>query len=207
MYISRLELDMFKSRKAFASPQVFHAALESCFNDTKPESENSRKLWRIDRLQEKSYMLIVSAVRPELATLTAQFGSSGETKDYSGFLSRIETGRQYRFRFCGNPVHSVFSENTKRGKIYPHITVEQKENWFASKANPNGFEPVQSALVETGRKRFYRASAERPVIIDYSVFEGVLEVIDVDVFRETLTRGFGRAKAYGCGLMTIVGGL
>jgi CRISPR system Cascade subunit CasE len=34
-------------------------------------------------------------------------------------------------------------------------------------------------------------------------FEGVLTVIDPNVFLAALVRGFGRAKAYGCGLMLI----
>lgn len=34
-------------------------------------------------------------------------------------------------------------------------------------------------------------------------FEGVLEVCDPDVFAAALARGFGRAKAFGCGLMLV----
>jgi CRISPR system Cascade subunit CasE len=31
----------------------------------------------------------------------------------------------------------------------------------------------------------------------------VLEVVSPDVFLEALARGFGKAKAFGCGLMLI----
>ena len=36
-------------------------------------------------------------------------------------------------------------------------------------------------------------------------FEGILTVTDAARFRETLTQGLGRGKAYGNGLMTVVG--
>jgi len=34
-------------------------------------------------------------------------------------------------------------------------------------------------------------------------YDGLLEVTDPDALRRTLTRGLGRAKAYGCGLLTL----
>ncbi|MDU2025867.1 MAG: type I-E CRISPR-associated protein Cas6/Cse3/CasE [Finegoldia magna] len=37
-----------------------------------------------------------------------------------------------------------------------------------------------------------------------AVVEGVLAVKDVDKFKEILINGFGKRKAYGYGLMTIV---
>jgi CRISPR system Cascade subunit CasE len=37
-----------------------------------------------------------------------------------------------------------------------------------------------------------------------STFEGVLQVTDPVLFRQALTKGIGRAKAYGMSLLTIV---
>jgi len=35
------------------------------------------------------------------------------------------------------------------------------------------------------------------------IFEGSLEVTDRDLFVKTVSEGIGRAKAYGCGMITI----
>ena len=35
-------------------------------------------------------------------------------------------------------------------------------------------------------------------------FEGLLRVTDAALFREALTRGIGRGKAYGLGLLTLM---
>ena len=48
MFLSRIELsDSPATYKALASPQKFHAALESCFDF---DDSKTRKLWRIDKL-------------------------------------------------------------------------------------------------------------------------------------------------------------
>ncbi|MEG3626591.1 type I-E CRISPR-associated protein Cas6/Cse3/CasE [Streptomyces poriticola] len=42
-----------------------------------------------------------------------------------------------------------------------------------------------------------------PVTLVTVTFDGRLEVTDPDLMRRTLTRGIGKAKAYGCGLLTL----
>jgi len=34
-------------------------------------------------------------------------------------------------------------------------------------------------------------------------YEGVLKVTDLDLFNQTLRRGMGKSKAFGCGLMMV----
>jgi CRISPR system Cascade subunit CasE len=41
------------------------------------------------------------------------------------------------------------------------------------------------------------------VTIGTTVFEGLLRVTDADTFKFALINGIGRAKAYGCGFITI----
>ncbi|MCF3132441.1 type I-E CRISPR-associated protein Cas6/Cse3/CasE [Streptomyces olivochromogenes] len=43
----------------------------------------------------------------------------------------------------------------------------------------------------------------KPVSLVTVTFDGRLEVTDPDALRRTLTHGIGRAKAYGCGLITL----
>ncbi|MFI6288352.1 type I-E CRISPR-associated protein Cas6/Cse3/CasE [Streptomyces sp. NPDC051018] len=48
-----------------------------------------------------------------------------------------------------------------------------------------------------------RASKRGPVSLVTVTFDGRLEVTDPGALRRTLTQGLGKAKAYGCGLMTL----
>ncbi|MEW1725059.1 type I-E CRISPR-associated protein Cas6/Cse3/CasE [Streptomyces sp. NPDC093109] len=48
-----------------------------------------------------------------------------------------------------------------------------------------------------------RSQARRVKVVTVT-FDGRLEVTDPEALRRTLTQGLGKAKAYGCGLMTLV---
>ena len=62
---------------------------------------------------------------------------------------------------------------------------------------------ARPALRVTGYRALrveHRGAEARLGVLD---FDGVLEVQDPGAFVESVTRGFGRAKAFGCGLMLI----
>ena len=209
MLISRIELDLKKhqTRRAIAVPQVLHAIVESCFQE---KADKDRKLWRLDRLQGRLYMLLLSPEKPDFTEFARQLCSEdvkGETKDYTPLLSSIQTGVRLRFRLRANPTHSVVTEKGTRGKVYPHVTVEQKRDWLMKKSQTCGFklDELLFDVVETDHLRFWRNSTVRPVEIGVAVFEGELEITEQGMFVQALTQGIGRAKAYGCGLLTVAG--
>ena len=61
--------------------------------------------------------------------------------------------------------------------------------------------PPTARVVERANLRFRRR--DRTVTVRTARFDGVLEVTDVDALRSTLVNGLGKAKAYGCGLLTL----
>ena len=202
MFMSRVKLDTMRqaTRRAVSSPQILHAALERCF------FEHGRTLWRLDYYGGCLYMIAISKERPDFTSFTPQFcadGESVEIKDYISFLSSLKEGQRLRFRFKGNPVHSVPEEKGLRGKVYAHVTSHHKNEWMLKKSISNGFLLTEGRfdMVETGQMRFFRES--KPVILTYAIFEGELVISEIEVFLKALTQGIGRAKAYGCGLMTV----
>ena len=66
----------------------------------------------------------------------------------------------------------------------------------------NGFQTVNSKWYD-----FYKKSGSGSCRIRMMsvTFEGVLKVTDAEKFKETLCCGIGREKAYGQGLITVVG--
>lgn len=199
MYLSRIELN---PRKPGAlSVQRLHGAIESGV-----DGERQRKLWRIDTLRNKHYLLLLSIEKPELQSIAEQFGfsgSEGESKDYNTFLSRLENGQQWRFRLTANPVRCV------QGKLYAHVTVIQQKQWLLDRATDKGFRLVADDFELVGREwiKFNKGAKPkegRQVTISTASFEGLLTVSDVELLRSALVQGVGRAKAYGCGLLTLV---
>lgn len=206
MYLSRIELDTGRDKtlKAIATPAMIHAAIEGCF--PKREDGKERKLWRLDTLGGKHYLLLLSPDRPDFKGFCAQFckdEASGETKDYAPLLSHIEAGQKWRFRLRANPTYSSASSDGKRGKLFVHTTPIHQRGWLQKKAAQFGFSLEEGFFdtVQNDPMKFRRDQKE--VTIAAVVFEGELTVTDAAQFRNALTGGIGRAKAYGCGLLTV----
>ena len=129
MYLSRVEIDTNNRRKIQDLNHLgaYHNWVESSFPDEINFNKRTRKLWRIDSINGKSYLLIVSEALPNL-TLLERYGVSGsaESKDYSKYLDKVKQGKKYRFKATLNPVRSVSDGTGNRGRVYPEITVEQQ---------------------------------------------------------------------------------
>ena len=97
MYLSRVELDPTRrsTMAALAAPQKLHGAVESAFT-----GERRRRLWRLDRLGERLYLLLLSEDVPELSGVVEQFGTgaAAETRSYDPLLQRVEPGSSWQFR-------------------------------------------------------------------------------------------------------------
>lgn len=208
MYISRIEIDTTNRGKVKDLTHVgaYHHWVESAFPDEIEKHIRSRKLWRIDRIGGKDYLLLVSDDQPNKDKL-ARYGkeSSLEIKAYDMFLSALQEGQLCRFRIILNPVISIPDKEGQRGKVKPHITIEHQMNYFLNRAEKNGFELVEKDVSITDREFVVLKKAQRrDVKLVKVTYEGVLKIIDLDKFRAILTEGMGKKKAYGFGLMTVI---
>ena len=211
MYLSRIELNRYRSetRKALGSPQIMHASVMSSFPCIKTE-EAGRVLWRLDSLGPSMYVLVQSPSKPDFTHMVDQFGwpssdQRWDTLEYDGFLSKIENGQEWKFRLTANPTRKI-TDNGKK-MVAAHVTAEQQKRWLLDRCVSNGFsipsigddhafDIVSRRLVDFRREG-------KTVSIQYTSYEGVLKVEDADLLRKCMLNGIGRAKAYGCGMMTV----
>lgn len=91
--------------------------------------------------------------------------------------------------------------------------------WLEAQGTRTGFalaesaeEPEDEDATATGRRVALRVTGYRTLRVDHAGptarigvldFEGVLEVRNPVAFTSALAQGFGRAKAFGCGLMLV----
>ncbi len=204
MFLSRIQLNLNNrnTMKALSSPSIFHGAVERAFT-----GERKRILWRIDCLNGKMYLLLLSSSEPDLDSFCQQFGENdvcAEKKSYDGLLERIKNGSKWRFRITANPTKSVLRKNEK-SKVYAHITVDYQKKWLMEKASKNGFSLSEDSfsVVQSKWLRFYKKES-RAVSLLSVTYEGILEVTDEELFRNALINGIGRGKAYGMGLLTVM---
>jgi len=209
MFLSRVELDMRRREtvRALAKLNILHGAVEQCF-----EGGRERRLWRLDQFKDSCFVLILSEDRPEFSGFAKQFcgnpSNCYETKNYANFLNKKDKGEIWRFRLCANPVHSVKDGgHEKRGTLYAHATEENQKKWLIERADKNGFSLSSDnfgIILGEWAKFFKGSEKKKEVSILKVVYEGLLTVTDADLFRKSLTEGIGRAKAYGCGLLTVI---
>ncbi|SDB89669.1 CRISPR-associated protein, Cse3 family [Raineyella antarctica] len=210
MNISRLSLNPQKrgARKLMGSPEAMHAAVRSGFA---PGTDPGRVLWRVDSKEHgQATLYVVSAVEPDLEHVAEQAGwptqAPAESRPYDPLLSRLKAGQRWAFRLTANPVHrGRLSDGTQ--KIMGHVTVDQQLSWLMDRQERIGLaletadqEPT-AAVIARSVLTFRRQTSR--VTVSSVTYEGVGVVTEPEALRTALTQGIGRAKAYGCGLMTL----
>lgn len=211
MYLSRMEINTKKreAMQALITPPFIHGAVEQSF-----KGPRQRNLWRIDWLGEKCFLLVLSCSEPDFTHVVEQFGFTDyslgwETKSYDTLLQKIEKGGSWKFRLKANPIQSSMTdknETSGRGKIHAHVTQTQQRDWLMKRSEKCGFSLQEDAydVVHTQWEKFPKSRKDSmEITLRTAIFEGVLTVTDVELFKETLTNGIGKAKVYGCGLLTV----
>jgi CRISPR system Cascade subunit CasE len=208
MYLSQVEIDIQNRQKIrdLSYLGAFHHWVERSFPDETGQAPRTRKLWRIDKLKGRHYLLVVSPTKPDL-TLLERYGVSGSarTKPYDPFLNALEEGMRVRFRVTLNPVISVKEAAGERGRTKPHVTLEHQMKFLLDRDRKNGFSlnADDFTVVERSFEPLKKAD-EKTIQLSKVTYEGVLTIIDKDQFISILTQGFGKKKAYGFGMMTVI---
>lgn len=208
MYLSRVEIDIKNRKKIKDLSHVgaIHNWVEGCFPEEFNEGVRTRKLWRIDSLNGKDYLLIVSVESPSIEHLE-KYGvpGTGQVKNYDKFLNNIEEGKRYTFCITLNPVVSkMVDPNEKRGRVKPVVNDEQMK-FLYDRSEKNGFRLNKDEFFVANRGYVtFNRSSQKQIKLSKATYEGKLIVIDKEKFIETLTKGLGKKKAYGFGMMTVI---
>ncbi|MER5629507.1 type I-E CRISPR-associated protein Cas6/Cse3/CasE [Streptomyces nitrosporeus] len=230
MYLTRFRFNAARTgaRRLLTSPQMLHAAVMSAFPEAPAVPDGGpRVLWRVDHNSPAQILLyITSPARPDLTHLVEQAGwpaaapQGWETYDYGTFLAGLSAGSTWAFRLTANPVHSIRRKEGEPTKRTAHRTAHHQIQWLLKQQEKRGFvvveKPAERRRLERGDEyelvvggtkglAFTKSGDRRgrPVTISTVTYQGRLRVTDADVFRRTLAAGLGKAKAYGCGLLTL----
>jgi len=216
MYLTRMHLNPARrgTRSLLGSPQRMHAAVLCSFPPTNTEGKG-RVLWRVDGEAHELMLYVSSPTRPDLTHLVEQAGwptapDPWQTASLDPLFDRLASGQHWAFRLTANPVRSVLEPGKSRGKRYAHVTVAQQLDWLASRSSGWGFSISDTArptaeVIARRTVSFDRRSDghRRQVTVATATFQGTLEVTDAPALAEAMREGMGRAKGYGCGLLTL----
>lgn len=194
------------AKKLVGSPQAMHAAILSGFP---PGVAAGRALWRVDPSDPlRPTLFVVSEERPDFVHLEEQAGwpthPTTVSANYDTFLDQLAVGQVWAFRLTANPTHRL-TQNMEK-KIVAHVREEHQLAWLLGRAETLGASFGSSGepsvmVAGSEMKRFNRKGTA--VTLGMTTFTGRLRVEEPSMLRQALTQGIGRAKAYGCGLMTL----
>lgn len=219
LYLSRLSLNSEASARALApllnpsdpslAADAHHRLIWSVFSDSHARDRDF--LWRSEG---NGRFMTLSARPPSQSDLflppeSKAFEPDLREGDKLGYLlrcnatrsRRVEPRRSKRVDVVMDLLHSIPS-GAERADARERMAQEAATNWITSQGAKKGFLPVHTAVekyttLELGRGRRDGATFG---ILDIS---GELQLTDPRAFMTALRQGFGRAKAWGCGLMLI----
>jgi CRISPR system Cascade subunit CasE len=185
-----------------------HKLIWSLFSDDKERERDF--LWREDR---ENVFFTLSARQP------ANDMFDIETKPYELALDK---GDNLFFSLRANPIISRKEPGSRRGKRHDivmdrlreipsgergqkrdHVIQQAGHDWLAAQGERYGF-ALQSVKSDSYHQHILpRKNGKTAGNISTLDLEGRLTVTDPDKFLAKLIKGFGSAKAFGCGLMMI----
>ncbi|MFC4564846.1 type I-E CRISPR-associated protein Cas6/Cse3/CasE [Nocardiopsis mangrovi] len=221
VYLSRLPVNTASRafRRDFADVQQMHRTLMSVLPEVvtgEPARREHRLLWRIDPT-DTGYALLVQTLTPPVWDRLPEGYLAGEaqTRSMDGALKAIAPGRALAMRLIANPTRIVRDPSApkeERGKRVPLRDPEQQLGWLARKGEQHGFVVPAGAdgamavnVTPCPPVVGYKGDGRRRDKITISAvrYDGRLVVTDADAFTEAVRSGIGRAKAYGCGLVSL----
>lgn len=167
-------------------------------------------LFRVDENPRGVSVLLQSGIEPEPGRLPDSYGHI-RVRALDPLLDALRPGLPVRYRLVANATRKL-GRNTKQGEPLTVVPLHgaDAESWWARKAQEAGLDvrtlsvtPLAPAL---GKRAPGRVGGHGPVPHARTCFDGTAQILDADRLRAALLGGIGRAKSYGCGLLTIAPG-
>ncbi|ECF6066481.1 type I-E CRISPR-associated protein Cas6/Cse3/CasE [Salmonella enterica subsp. diarizonae] len=173
-----------------------------------PGGKERQFLYRREELQGAFRFFVLSQERPaESAIFDVKCRP---------FAPELSVGQILRFTLRANPTickagkrHDLLMEAKRQVKTQPDSrdiwTYQQQAalEWLSRQGEQNGFS-LREASVDAYRQQQIRREKSRQMIQFSSVdYAGVLVVNNPVLFLQRLVQGYGKSRAFGCGMMLI----
>ena len=109
---------------------------------------------------------------------------------------QLTVGQTLAFRLRANPTVKT------DGKIRALDTEEAQIDWLVRKSEANGF-ALTAARTKGGDVIRFRTTRQFDTVLYIVTLEGMLRVTDAARLGEAMDSGIGRAKAFGCGMLSL----
>lgn len=136
--------------------------------------------------------------------------------EYRSFLATLSPGQTLRFSLRANPTickagkrHDLLMEAKRQVKgknedldIWQHQR-QTAQDWLAKQGKQNGFSLSEVSVDAYRQQQIVRAKSRQMIQFSSVDYSGLLVVNDPALFLQRLIQGYGKSRAFGCGLMLI----
>ena len=215
VWLSRLTFDA-QSREARSdlagsgAPIRLHRRVMSLFPDVDAEQPRAHLgvLFRVEDTPRGHTLLLQSKHEPNPARLPEGYGTL-ISRPLDPLLDALKPGRRIRYRCVANAVRRPGATTRKLYRLSAVVPLSGRaaDEWWQRQAEGAGLE-VHTVFSQPrdavhGPRGTSGKAAEQHLHHARVQFDGLAEITDADRLRERIISGVGRAKAYGCGLLTV----
>ena len=199
MYLSLLRINTLDRKAIHTLTDVYrlHEFVMSGFARYDPAG---RVLFRVEpeTNDQKKTILVQSDFKPSWSSGTDKTTSFFSVQCKS-ITPSFQNGRRYRFRLRVNPTV------TRNGKRYGLVGEEAIINWLQKRIPRIGAKFPSLSIIDEGylRGRKAKKGSQHQINIKVARFDGILEIVDFELFNNTFRNGIGAAKAFGCGMLSL----
>ena len=195
MFLTQIKnISIRKNQITKADPDKNRGLMHRAITFSLAPNQGSKFLFRYDK--EEQLLILVSEYKPSFDYFNQFFEINKDSIKqitYEDRFKNIKENEQYRFYIETNAVTRHDGKNQK-----PVLEKENLISWMEQRANNNGFTILHTEEIET---KTVKGKQSIPLYI--AEFSGILQITDIEKFKNALINGVGRSKTYGCGLLWI----
>jgi CRISPR system Cascade subunit CasE len=177
MYLSQLVLNA-RERKVQQDLSNVHALHQRIMQGFPDENrENSRADWNVLYRQEidSPVVLVQSTVEPDWVKLPERYLEKHKIKPLNDVLNHLAKGERRA----------------------------EQVSWLERKGEQNGFQLLGLDVIPVPNLYGRKSSNPGAIKIVSALYQGTLEILDAEAFKQAVRHGIGRGRSYGCGLLSL----
>lgn len=193
MYLSVITPMMTSNTmRAMDNEQDMHKNVVAMFG-TRREDVNA--LYRKQQCREMPFfkVLVQSDVKP-VSTKDMMVGNVVCIDEWNATLTN---GTRVKFTVTARPMKG------NKGKHTPLKTHEECMEWFERQGNEHGFRTVVVSGRPVNGTNFRHDKNSQRINLGGYTYSGILEITDIEKFNDVYSKGLGRGKAYGYGMLML----
>lgn len=209
LYLTRLTPDPAHAlaRRERTDAGAMHRRVMGLFPDNLPAQPRAAAgaLFRVDQDNTGIYILIQSTLPPNPAKLPTGYGPI-ITKNMAPLIEHCRPGVNVKYRIIGNATTKLGTRTTsgRPGQIVS-LRGPDAHAWWQRQATTAGLavDRINATVLPPGTAGRSEADGTHLTPHDRTQFDGTARITDPVALITAMSRGIGRAKSYGCGLLTI----